>query len=56
MTAQHTSFEVTSELRGEFRQWRTRAGIVGVIGLVLLAVGFFTSPFQFYRSYLWSWS
>ena len=55
MTAQHTSFEVTSELRGEFRQWRTRAGIVGVIGLVLLAVGFFTSPFQFYRSYLWSY-
>ena len=29
--------------------------IAGVIGAVLLFVGLFVNPFQFYRSYLWSY-
>ena len=32
-----------------------RALIAGVIGAVLLFVGLFVNPFQFYRSYLWAY-
>ena len=46
---------VTPDLRSDFRQWRTRAGVVGIAGLVLMAIGLFISPFQFYRSYLWTY-
>lgn len=55
MTAEHTSFEITSELRSEIRQWRTRAAIAGVIGMALLAAGFVASREQFFRSYLWAY-
>jgi hypothetical protein len=55
MTAQGTDFEITGELRGELRQWRTRVGIAGTVGMALLFVGLFVSPFQFYRSYLWAY-
>jgi hypothetical protein len=55
MTAQALDFRVSPELQADLRQWRSRALIVGVIGAVLCAVGFFISPFQFYRSYLWSY-
>src|SRR5437870_8667485 len=47
---------VTPDLRSDLRQWRTRAAAVGGAGAVLMLIGFFAvSPFQFYRSYLWSY-
>jgi hypothetical protein len=55
MTAPVLDFSVSTELRTDLRQWRTRAGAVGVLGLVLLAIGWITSPAQFYRSYLWAY-
>jgi hypothetical protein len=55
MTAPVLDFSVSTELRTDLRQWRTRAGVVGVLGLVLLAIGWITSPAQFYRSYLWAY-
>jgi len=53
MTAQALDFSIPAGLAGEIRQWRTRSGAVGIAGAVLCAIGFFVSPFQFYRSYLW---
>jgi hypothetical protein len=35
-------------------QWRSRAAIVGIAGLILTAIGLFVSPSQFFRSYLWA--
>ena len=35
-------------------QWRSRAVIVGIAGLILTAIGLFVSPSQFFRSYLWA--
>jgi hypothetical protein len=55
MTAQTMDFQVSQELRSDLRKWRSRALPVGIAGAVLSAVGFFISPFQFYRSYLWSY-
>ncbi len=56
MMAQAFDFNVSTELRGSLRQWRVRAGIVGVIGLVAVILGaFLVSPAQFFRSYLWSY-
>jgi len=46
---------VTPDLRSEFRQWRTRAVAVGGAGAILMLLGLFVSPFQFYRSYLWAY-
>ncbi|HUP02960.1 MAG TPA: hypothetical protein VMU19_03145 [Bryobacteraceae bacterium] len=46
-------FTPSTELRADLRAWRTRALIIGIIGAILCAVGFFQSPTQFYRSYLW---
>lgn len=55
MTAQTLDFQVSDELRGDLRSFRTRALMVGIAGTVFSVVGFFTGPFQFYRSYLWSY-
>jgi hypothetical protein len=55
MTAQGLDFSIPTELRDELRQWRTRAGIVGAVASVLLIIGAFLSPAQFFRSYLWSY-
>jgi hypothetical protein len=55
MTAAALDFNITTELRSGLRQWRTRAGIVGVVGIALLALGWVSSPDQFYRSYLWAY-
>lgn len=51
--ARALDFEVSDELRAGIRQWRNRALTAGIAGAALCAVGFFLSPFQFYRSYLW---
>ena len=56
MTAQALDFAVSGQLLSEMRQWRARALTAGIAGAVLCAIGFFVSgPFQFYRSYLWSY-
>ena len=55
MTAQALDFNASAELREDIRRWRTRALAAGVGGALLCAVGFFASPFQFYRSYLWAY-
>ncbi len=55
MTAPAMDFGISAELRGDMRQWRSRALIAGVAGTVLCLIGFLVSPFQFYRSYLWAY-
>ena len=56
MTGAVLDFNPSTELRQDFRQWRTRALIAGIVGLVLTVAGLFlVSPNQFYRSYLWSY-
>ncbi len=56
MTAQGHDFAVATELAADIRHWRTRARTVGLIAAVLTIAGIFlVSPFQFYRSYLWSY-
>jgi len=53
VTAAALDFNPSALLRADLRSWRTRALVVGIIGAALSAVGFFHSPTQFYRSYLW---
>jgi hypothetical protein len=55
MTAAAIDFTISADLQREMRQWRTRALTVGVVAAVLTGIGLFVSPFQFYRSYLWSY-
>jgi hypothetical protein len=53
VTAAALDFSASTELRADLRSWRTRSLTVGVLGAALCAAGFFHSPTQFYRSYLW---
>ena len=55
MTTAAFDFNLSTELRTSLRQWRVRAGIVGMIGIVGLAAGAFVAREQFFRSYLWSY-
>src|SRR5271157_1038641 len=55
MTAQALDFNVSAELRNDIRRWRSRALAAGLAGVIASAAGFFVSPFQFYRSYLWAY-
>ena len=56
MTAQSLDFRVSAELHADIEQWRKRALALGILGALLCASGFFLlGPFQFYRSYLWSY-
>jgi hypothetical protein len=56
MTAASLDFSIPPALRDELRGWRTRFVLIGAAGLLLLFSGIFlVSPFQFYRSYLWSY-
>ncbi|HLK62785.1 MAG TPA: hypothetical protein VKU19_05070 [Bryobacteraceae bacterium] len=55
MTAQALDFNLSTELKSDLKQWRNRALIAGIVGAVLCLVGFVSNPFQFYRSYLWSY-
>ena len=55
MTAQGIDFQVSGELLNDLKRWRTTALRLGIAGAIFSAAGFFTSPFQFYRSYLWSY-
>jgi len=55
MTAEALDFNLSTELRDDLKQWRTRALGVGIAGAVLCAVGLFVNPTQLYRSYLWAY-
>lgn len=55
MTGQILDFTPSAELRSSIRKGRTRAGIIGLIGVVALAAGAFTAHDQFFRSYLWAY-
>jgi hypothetical protein len=55
MTAQAFDFAVTPELQASLRKLRSAAWLVGLLGVLGLAVGWATSPAQFYRSYLWAY-
>ena len=55
MTAAALDFSVSTELRADLRKWRTRSLVAGILGAALCLLGFFQSPTQFYRSYLWSY-
>jgi hypothetical protein len=55
MTAQAMDFNVSTELQADLKRWRSGALAVGIAGAVLCAIGLVISPFQFYRSYLWSY-
>jgi hypothetical protein len=59
MTAQALDFNLSTELKNDLKQWRARALGVGIAGALLCVIGFLVpalgGPFQFYRSYLWSY-
>ena len=58
MTAQSIDFQVSNELRGDLRRWRSRALPIGVVGLVVSGIGALfgrAAVDQFYHSYLWSY-
>ena len=55
MTGAIMDFNLSAELRAGLRQWRVRAGILGLIGVLALAAGAFTAREQFFRSYLWAY-
>ena len=42
-------------LQDDLKRWRSVALAAGIVGAALCAIGLFRSPFQFYRSYLWSY-
>ena len=48
-------FNISTELQADLKRWRSGALAAGIAGAVLCAIGLFISPFQFYRSYLWSY-
>lgn len=54
MTAQTVNFNISPELDRDLKQWRTRAGAVGVVSLAVTVAGSLVAPEgQFFRSYLW---
>jgi hypothetical protein len=55
MTAAVLDFSVSAELRADIRRWRGRFLVLGIIGAILLALAWVTTPTQFYRSYLWAY-
>lgn len=46
------TFDITPELRSDFRRWQRPAVVVGAAGLIASAAGAFFWPDQFFRSYL----
>ncbi len=48
-------FSLSTELRADLKRWRTRSLVAGGAGAALCFLGLLSSPFQFYRSYLWSY-
>ncbi len=55
MTAQAVDFSIPAELASQLKRGRGRALLIGGLGAALCLAGLVRSPFQFYRSYLWSY-
>lgn len=55
MTAPMLDFRVSTELARDLRSWRSRALLIGILGAIACAIGFFVDHDQFYRSYLWAY-
>ncbi|PWU10888.1 MAG: hypothetical protein C5B51_03625 [Terriglobia bacterium] len=55
MIAQAFNFDISDSLREGLQKRRRRAGLVGIVGVILLVIGLLTSSAQFYRSYLWAY-
>jgi hypothetical protein len=53
--AQAFNFDVSGEVLDSLQKRRRRAGLVGILGVILLVVALIGSPAQFYRSYLWAY-
>jgi hypothetical protein len=53
--AQAFNFDVSGEVLDSLQKRRRRAGLLGILGVILLVVGLIGSPAQFYRSYLWAY-
>jgi hypothetical protein len=53
--AQAFNFDVSGEVLESIQKRRRRAGLVGILGVILLVVALIGSPAQFYRSYLWAY-
>lgn len=54
MIAERVDFRVSPELESNLKSLRVKAGAVGIIFLILTAIGAFTDQAQFFRSYLWA--
>lgn len=55
MTLTSVDYRISSELESGIKSLRTRAGALGIIGLILTIVGLFVDKEQFFRSYLWAY-
>jgi len=48
-------YRVSAELETDIKSLRTKAGILGIVALILTIVGAFLDKEQFFRSYLWAY-
>jgi hypothetical protein len=55
MTMASVDYRISAELETNIKSLRTKAGALGVIGLMLTIVGAFVDKEQFFRSYLWAY-
>jgi hypothetical protein len=54
IAAQQLDFRVSPELEANIKSLRTKAGVIGILFLILTVAGAFVDAPQFYRSYLYS--
>ena len=53
-TLASVDYRVSPELADDIKSLRMKAGIIGIIGLILTIVGVAVDPAQFFKSYLWA--
>src|SRR5580658_4973921 len=55
MITASVDYRISQDLETDIKSMRTKAGAVGIIGLILTIVGAFLDKEQFFRSYLWAY-
>jgi hypothetical protein len=55
MITASVDYRISQELETDIKSMRTKAGALGIIGLILTIVGAFLDKEQFFRSYLWAY-
>src|SRR5215469_10932668 len=55
MIAERVDFRISPDLEAHLKSLRVKAGVIGLIFLVLTFIGAFVDNTQFFRSYLWSY-